>query len=997
MALRIETGLKRGLRDSRGVIVRDKASMIFGLRPGTVRTRSVYLVDVVLSASERRILRAGFADPVTEVSAENRLSPPAGLNWVVEVGFLPGTTDNLGRTAQSALEDLIGRTLQEGEGVYSAIQYLFLNSSLDRTQIEKLTAELLANPLVNTIHIYSADEWKNQGAMVEPPRICDEPSVDVKTYNLNVSDADLLEISRKGILSLTLDEMRAIRDHFNTPAIRSNREPAGLPLDPTDVELECVAQTWSEHCSHKVFAATVDYTDQNGQRREIHSLYNSCIKAATRAIAKQVDWLLSVFTDNAGIIRFNERLSLVYKAETHNTPSALDPYGGAMTGVVGANRDPMGTGMGAALLANVWGYCLGSPFYDGELPEGLMHPRRIREGVHQGVIDGGNQSGIPWARGFEVFDERFLGKPLVFCGTLGVLPAKLNGQPSEAKSVSPGDGIVVIGGRTGRDGIHGATFSSGDLQEHAPAHAVQIGDPIMQRKLYEFLLEARDAGLYRCITDNGAGGLSCSVGEMGRMSGGADLDLALVPLKYPGLLPWEILLSEAQERMTLAVPPEHEETFLNLARRRDVEAAVLGRFTDSGVLQIRHGSRVVGRLDMEFLYGSCPIMTIPAKWSPPSIPAPSVPKTLRFDRTLMELLKSPACCSREFKSRQYDGEVKGLSVVKPFTGRRSDVPSDATVMRVTCDSNEGVLLAEGLNPFYSDIDPYAMMASVIDESVRRIISSGGRLGRIAGLDNFCWPDPVLSEKTPDGPYKMGQLVRACEALYDVSVAFGVPCISGKDSTKNDSTRGGRKISIPPTVLFTTLGMMDDVRCALTLSAKCVGDLVYVAGTTHSELGASAWYRFLAERQGRPLDYGGKVPALDVSGALALYKLMTRANDEGLLRSSHTPTRGGLAIAFTMVALGGDLGMDLSLGALPVSAGLSDADRLFSESNSRFVLTVAPERKSAFEAVFAGQPVACIGQVIQEPRLKVRGATGRVILDSPLARLRSCFQKTLHGL
>jgi phosphoribosylformylglycinamidine synthase len=883
------------------------------------------------------------------------------------------------------------------EAVYTAVQYLLTGSPIGRADAQRLATGLLANTLIQTVRVYAADEWRRSEPRTEPPRIREAPRADVRAYNLNVPDAELLEISRRGILSLSLEEMRAIRDHFNRPEVRAHRTAAGLSPDPTDVELECVAQSWSEHCSHKVFAATVDYTDAAGRRREIRSLYKTYIKAATRAIAERVGWLVSVFTDNAGVIRLNDRLNLVYKVETHNSPSALDPYGGAMTGIVGVNRDPMGTGMGASLLANVWGYCLGSPFYQGDLPEGLMHPRRIRDGVHQGVIEGGNQSGIPWARGFEVFDDRFLGKPLVYCGTLGIIPAVLNGRPSEEKSVRPGDRIVVVGGRTGKDGIHGATFSSEDLHEHSPAQAVQIGDPITQRKMYECLLEARDAGLYRCITDNGAGGLSCSVGEMGRMSGGADLDVALAPLKYQGLLPWEILLSEAQERMTLAVPPDHVDAFLDLCRRRDVEAAVLGTFTDSGVFQVRCGDRVVGRLDMDFLYEGCPVMTVPAVWSPPEVPGPAMPQARRLDRLLLDLLGSLAGCSREFKSRQYDGEVKGLSVVKPYVGRRSDVPSDATVMRVGYDSHEGVLLAEGINPFLSDLDPYAMMASVIDEGVRRIISAGGRLGRIAGLDNFCWPDPVLSDKTPDGPYKMGQLVRANEALYDVTVAYGVPCISGKDSTKNDSTRGGRKISIPPTVLFSTLGMTDDVRRAVTVPAKRAGDLVYVAGMTRSELGASALYRLLAEQQGRPRDYGGQAPQLDIPRALALYEAMARATAAGLFRSSHTPTRGGLAVALAMVALGGDLGIEAVLAGLPAEGSLSDAEMLFAESNSRFVITVAPERRAAVESLFVGLPLARVGQVVAEPRLRVRGQSGRMVLDCPLAKLRTAFRKTLYGL
>ncbi|MEJ2111991.1 MAG: AIR synthase-related protein, partial [Acidobacteriota bacterium] len=640
-------------------------------------------------------------------------------------------------------------------------------------------------------------------------------NIHIGTYDLSGSDEALLKISSEGILSLSLKEMKAIRDHFSKESIRRQRVSLGLPEHPTDVELECLAQTWSEHCKHKIFAGRVHYIDDKGREEYIDSLFKTCIRDATQRIGAQVDWLVSVFSDNAGIIRFNDRYDISYKVETHNSPSALDPYGGAITGIVGVNRDPMGTGMGCEMVCNVWGYCLGSPYYDGDLPEGLMHPRRIRDGVHQGVIDGGNQSGIPWTRGFERFDERYIGKPLVFCGTVGRIPHNLQGRPSGRKEIMPGDAIVMCGGRIGKDGIHGATFSSEELRKESPAQAVQIGDPITQRKMYEFLMEARNLGLYRTLTDNGAGGLSSSIGEMSRLCGGADLDLARAPLKYEGLQPWEILLSEAQERMSLAVPQQRLDAFLKLASRREVEATELGTFTDSGAFNVRYGTRVVAHIDLNFLHDGCPPMELEARWIPPKISPPLKPRRGPRNKKLASLLSGLNVCSKEFKSRQYDGEVKGLSVVKPFVGVQSDVPSDATVMRVEHGCNEGIVLAEGINPFYSDLDTYHMMASVIDEAVRRVISVGGSLNQVAGLDNFCWPDPVESTKTPDGAYKMAQLVRANKALYDVTMAYKVPPISGKDSMKNDSVRGNRKISIPPTVLFSVIAVMPDVRRAVT--------------------------------------------------------------------------------------------------------------------------------------------------------------------------------------
>ncbi len=994
MTHRLEIGLRRGVHDARGARVVQQARKFFRLPVRACVTRDVYKVDVPLTARAWCAVRDIITDPVIGRSAAGRLRA-AACDWLVEVSYKPGVTDNLGRTAQEVVADVLGRPLTPEEGVYTSVQY-FLRGALTREQAQRLGRDLLANELIQNLRVYTPAEWAAAPVDTAPPVIRDPAAIQVRTYDLGGTDADLLRLSREGILSLSLDELHAIRDYFRRPDVQAARAALSLPAAPTDVEVECLAQSWSEHCKHKIFAAQIDYEDEHGRTQTIDSLFKTFIRGATEQIAAHVDWLVSVFTDNAGIIRFDDRYNVSYKCETHNSPSALDPYGGAITGIVGVNRDPLGTGMGCELLCNTWGYCLASPFYAGDLPAGLMHPRRIRDGVHQGVIDGGNQSGIPWTRGFERFDERYLGKPLVYCGTVGRIPRILQGRPSERKEIRPGDAIVMCGGRIGKDGIHGATFSSEELRAESPAQAVQIGDPITQRKLYEFLIEARDQGLYRALTDNGAGGLSSSLGEMSSLSGGAEVDLARAPLKYAGLQPWEILLSEAQERMSLAVQPETVVALLALARRRDVEATVIGTFTADGAFVLRHGDRVVGRLDLDFLHHGGPKLRLAARWAPPRVAGPRPLRAGPRQRALLGLLGALNVCSKEFKARQYDGEVKGLSVVKPFVGVHGDVPSDATVMRVAYDSNAGLILAEGINPFFSDLDTYAMMASVIDEAVRRVISAGGQLGWIAGLDNFCWPDPVLSEKTPDGPYKLAQLVRANQALYDVCTAYRVPPISGKDSMKNDSVRGGRKISIPPTVLFSTIAKLDDVRRAVTMPCKQPGDALYVLGLTRNELGGSEFHRWLAAAQGTPAHTGGQVPGLDTARALALYTAMGAATRAGLLHSAHTPTLGGLAVAFALSALGGDLGAEINLDAVPCADNPGVDALLFAESNSRFVVTCAPEQTAALESVFRGLPCARVGTVTAARTLRI-AAAARTLVAADLDALRKAFQKTLHGL
>jgi len=1014
MVNRIEVGYRPGVRDSAGEGVAERVRTFLGLAVEEVRTRSVYKIHAELTPAEVERVRAELTDPVIERSAVGRLDA-APFHWLITVGYKPGVTDNVGRTAKTAIEDILGRRLADADAVYTERQFFLVAPELRRADVLRIGTDLLANVLIETISVQSIEEWRASAPDLTIPVIEAEQEPQVRTYDLQVSDDELRRISSEGILSLSLDEMHAVRDYFADPARQAERARVGLGPDPTDAELEMIAQTWSEHCKHKIFNAVIEYEEAasceppaerqehaervtgSPRRLVIDSLFKTYIRRATEDLREQCPWLLSVFHDNAGVIAFNERWSLAYKVETHNSPSALDPYGGAITGIVGVNRDPFGTGKGAQLMFNVWGYCLGSPFFDGKLPEGLLHPRRIRDGVHKGVIDGGNQSGIPYARGWEVFDERYIGKPLVYCGTVGILPRTILGQPSEQKKANPGDLIVMAGGRIGKDGIHGATFSSEELRKESPAQAVQIGDPITQKKMTDFLLEARDLGLYSCITDNGAGGLSSSVGEMARLAGGAELDLSKAPLKYQGLDPWEILLSEAQERMTLAVPPANVEAFLDLARRREVEATVLGSFNDSGKFHVRYGDRTVAYVDLDFLHEGLPRMRLKAVWTPPHHPEPDLASAPPPGVALAELLADLNLCSIEKKCRQYDHEVKGLSVVKPFVGVNNDVPSDASVFMVDYESHEGVVLTEAVNPHYSDIDTYHMVASIIDLALRRAVGAGARLDHMAGLDNFCWPDPVQSPKTPDGHYKLAQLVRANMALYDYTTAFGVPLISGKDSMKNDSTRGGVKISIPPTLLFSVIAKIDDVRKAVTMDAKCPDDFVYLIGKTRDELGASEYYRYLARRAGSPEQIGNRVPKVDVGEAKTVLEAMSRAVADGLVHSVHALGKGGLAVGLAKVAFAGELGMAIDLGVISKPFFRDPAILLFSESNSRYVATVPRDKQKAFEKAMSNAPWALLGATTPEPRLRIRDLRYDLVIDADVLELKAKWKATFDGI
>ena len=1004
MLRRIEVGLRPQVTDTVGRNVAAKIRASLGLNVESVRLVRVFTVDGLSEDALARMVAQGVLhDPVLQDAALNLLPAPQGsapADWVLEVGFRPGVTDNEGRTARDTLA-LVLNADRRSIAVYTSAQFHVTcakDAPLSRADMEHIARDLLANELIQRFMLKSRDEWAAEpGFVPQAAQVTGASSDEVAIIPLSsMDDAAMLAFSRENTLALSLEELHAIRAYYADPAVRQDRAALGLPADPTDAEIEVLAQTWSEHCKHKIFSARIDYENRETGRREVvDSLYKTYIQGSTKTIRQRLgerDFCRSVFKDNAGVIAFNDTHDVCIKVETHNSPSALDPYGGALTGIVGVNRDPMGTGLGAELLCNTDVFCFASPFHEGELPPRLLHPRRVMEGVREGVEHGGNKSGIPTVNGSIVFDERYLGKPLVYCGTVGMLPKEIHGRPGWYKKALPGDVIVMAGGRIGKDGIHGATFSSEELHEGSPATAVQIGDPITQRKMYDCIMRARDMGLYNAITDNGAGGLSSSVGEMAQDTGGCRLDLSRAPLKYDGLRPWEILLSEAQERMTLAVPPSKLDAFLALAREMDVELTPLGEFTESGRFHVVYGDRQVACLDMDFLHDGVPQMQLSAVWERPSI-APEcecrlTPAPAEQGPLLHAMLGRLNICSKEYLIRQYDHEVKGGSVVKPLVGVKRDGPADAAVVRPLLGSQAGIVLSHGICPKFSDYDTYWMMANAIDEAVRNAVAVGGDPDRMAGTDNFCWCDPVQSEKTPDGQYKLAQLVRANQALAHFCLAYGVPCVSGKDSMKNDYFGGGVKISIPPTVLYSVLGVMDDVNRAVTSDFKRPGDKVYLLGDTLRELGGSE----IADQLNT---VGTYVPQVDALAAMDRYRALHGAINAGLVTACHDLSDGGLAVALAEMAVGGRLGARCDIAAVPAPShggAMTPTELLYSESASRLLVTVKPENAAAFEARFAGSACACIGEVTSDATFTVTAA-GAPLLAEGVEGLARSFKAT----
>ncbi len=993
--MRIEARFIEPALDGRGRSLSEKLSR----RTGT--DLSVAVVDAVLPGAPVSPDRARFvlADPVVQAV---RIDAPAaadadlaGWSWLVEVAWKPGVTDTLAITARTALRLDCGR---DYPNLTTARQYL-LYGPLDATGARTVAA-MLHNPLVQAATLLSAVDWASGArppAEYPAPAVHDDP-VPEPVPVAAMDDEGLMALSRDRLLALSLDEMRAVRGYFADPANRADRVARGLPVDATDVEIEMIAQTWSEHCKHKIFNADIVYEEPGRESRTIRSLFKTCIRRTTEDLAPSRPFLRSVFTDNAGVVSFHDGITLCVKAETHNSPSALDPYGGAITGIVGVNRDVLGTGMGAKPIFNTNVLCFGYPdMPDSELPAGLLHPRDVLDGVHKGIVDGGNQSGIPVAGGAFLFDESFAGKPLVFCGTGGIMPETVAGKPSWEKETVPGSLAVMLGGRVGKDGIHGATFSSLALDETSPVSAVQIGDPIIQRRMRDFLLEARDLGLYLSITDNGAGGLSSSLGEMAESSGGVYIDLDACPLKYPGLSPWEILVSESQERMSLAVDPAAWDEFAALAARRDVEATVVGRFTDSGFVELQAGGKPAGRLSLEFLHRGLPVMRIPARWSPPVRRADPLPERGDWTGTLLSILADPNVASKETLVREYDHEVQARSVEKPFTGAGMDAPSDGAVLRAGLDSFRGITVTHGICPRYSDQDAGLMARMAVDEAYRAHIALGGDPELAAALDNFCWPDPVESEATPDGAFKAAQLVRACEGLREACLAYGLPLVSGKDSMKNDARAGGRKISVRPTLLVTLMGGLSDVRKAISTDFLDPGDLVYLLGDTDGALGCTMFERV----EGRAAGSGGapeysSAPDVDLGRTPALYRALARAISGRIVRSCHDCSDGGLAVALAECCLGGRLGLDAELSRLPGDRSGSDwtpdhpARLLFSEDGGRLVVSVRAKDRERFEETMSGNPFRLLGETVAGTELRV-ALDGKTVLRAGLDALEAAFK------
>ncbi|MEC7585064.1 MAG: phosphoribosylformylglycinamidine synthase subunit PurL [Planctomycetota bacterium] len=947
----IELLVKPGVADPAGNAAQRELTAL-GLPIDSVRSRRGYLLAAELGREQvETIASSVLADPVldiveiTEPGAQSAATPDGARR--ISVLLRPGVTDPVAHSVQKAIRDL---GLPDVEA--ATFRAYDVYGSVEPDALLAATRTALSNSVINDLR---ADE--RPGSLPGPGG-----TTDLGTHPVELSSLDragLEQLSEKGGLALDGEEMLAIQEHFRA-----------LGRAPHQLELETLAQTWSEHCKHKTLTGTVRFEGQ-----VIENLLKSTIAKVTHDLDR--DFCVSVFVDNAGIITFDEEDSVCIKVETHNRPSAIEPFGGAGTGVGGVIRDVLGTGLGARPVASTDVFCFAPPDLPAtDVPAGCLHPLTVMQGVVAGVRDYGNPMGIPTVGGSIHFDEDFVGNPLVYVGNIGILPTS-----RAHKKPNAGDVIVVFGGRTGRDGIHGATFSSLELHtdsEMISSGAVQIGDPITERKVMDAVLAAADEDLFSAITDCGAGGFSSAIGEMAEGLG-AEVQLQDAPLKYQGLSPWEIWISEAQERMVLAVPPEKLDRILEVCATESCEATVLGKFEETGRLVVKHGDVVHADLDLEFLHDGLPSRELEARYVPPELTEPDLPPEQDCAAALLAALSDYSVCSKEWVVRQYDHEVQAGSAGKPFCGPENDGPTDAAIIAPKLGSKRGVVLSNGLNPRYSKIDPAAMAECALDEAMRNLTACGGDPDYTAILDNYCWGNTR-------NPERLGELVRATLAVTDLAKHYRTPFVSGKDSLHNEFRAADRTITIPGCILITAMSIIPDITRTVTSDLKRSGSRLVLVGVTRNELGGSVYYKTKGE-------LGKNVPRVDHDLGKQVLQGVSRAIAAGCVLSAHDCSEGGLAVAATEMALGGRLGLNVALDKVPLSESLRDEQILFSESQSRILLEVAEDRLADLEANLDKTPHAVIGTVESTSSVDFHNA-GKSICNVSLREAEQAFKRPL---
>lgn len=936
--------------DPLGQDVRQEADRTLGLdNIEKVQTAKVYRVQGVSEDEAHTLAEKLFTDPVSE---QYSLDKPVGFEtpYVLEVAYKPGVMNPQAASIMKAAKDL-GISPEAAD---ASREYAFFGE-VDPAQVDSVVGRLLVNKTVEQVVTEKPASLTFEGSVgavsIVPVR--------------EASDIELMELSNDKLF-LNAEEMSVVQKHFRK-----------LDRDPTDAELEIIAARWSEHCGHKTFNAKVVV---DGVEKE--PLFDR-IKNAAQDHFK--DLVVSAFADNSGVMRFYDGQAICGKVETHNSPSAIEPYGGAMTGSGGVFRDIMGTGQGAKTIISTDMFCFAEPNLDeSKLPLGTLHPDYLQRRVVQGVRDYGNRMGIPTANGSVHYHEDFRAKPTVIVGAYGIMPE------SRAEKGEPevGDLVVIIGGRTGRDGIHGATFSSGEMTDRTASvnsSAVQIGNAIEEKRMFDALLEARDLGFIRAMTDCGAAGFSSAIGEIGENIG-VTVDISKAPLKYPGLAPWEIWLSESQERMVAAVSPDNIEEFLNVCRKYNVEATVLGDFDGSHTLTVNYGEENVAELDYEFLDKGLPQRTMYAHWERKEFPEvqPETPVNQQewIDR-LKAVLSHGNICSKEPIVRQYDHGVQGGNVVSPYGGVKQEGPNDALVVRPILGKPYGLVQSHGMNPILNRLDPYEGTVWAIAEAAANYISVGGNIEEAAAVGNYIWPFP--DEEA------MGSLDRSVDAAVDMMHILKLPVISGKDSLSS-TYRGedGEVIKIPPVYTMSIFGRIPDVKKTMTSDIKQPGSTLVLVGALGDGMGGSAYYDVANASS-------SEVPKVDKQVLPKALSSVQKAILSGKVLACHDVSEGGTITAVAEMCFGSEYGAELSIMS---STASSDPDNfLFNETAGCFVVEVPND--IVLNEVFTGVPFAEIGKTTTRSVINVSYARAGDPYDNlfsvPVEELKAAWQAPMKGI
>ncbi len=962
MLIRVEIFIQPGHIDPQAESIK-KIFASLGYKQAGVEFRRIYFLEGSISKQEAEsIAKQVLVDPFNEgfkvfYSFLGRKPGPCEI----EIVYNPGVTDPVSQSVKSAAADMLGRNAVSFARTGRRIKVSGIKEK-EFSDIEKF----LFNPLIE--HKVSYSKYSRLKTLDEFSGKNYEFKL-IKVNLLDAEDADLERIGKEG-LSLNLAEMKTIREYFRK-----------LGRSPTDCELETLAQTWSEHCVHKTFRGNLHYREKDSRgnllkEEKITNLLKNTIAKVTNELNS--DYCVSVFEDNSGIIKFNSQYNVCFKVETHNHPSALEPFGGASTGIGGVIRDILGTGKGAYPIASTDIFCFAQP--NTPAVEGVLAPARIIKGVVEGVKDYGNKMGIPTVNGAVLFDQRFLGNPLVFCGNIGLIP-----KDKCFKEISPGQVIIVAGGKTGKDGIHGATFSSAELHTKSTevsSSAVQIGSPIEEKKLASAIIKARDKNLYSAITDCGAGGLSSAAGEISQ-KWGCKVDLEKVPLKYQGLSYTEIWISESQERMVIVADKKNLPALDKIFQEEEVNYAVIGEITDTKKLELFYQGENVCSLDMNFLYNGLPKIEKKAVWVKPEIIKRQIPAPSDYNLIIKKLLSSYNICSKEWIIRQYDHEVQAGTFIKPLMGENFG-PADAAVIKPVFSKKELLAISCGINPFYSDCDPYFMAGLVIDEALRNITAAGGNINHTAMLDNFCLGS-AEDEKV------LGDLVRTAKGCYDFARAYKVPFISGKDSFYNEFKISGERIVIPATLLISALSVLPDKESCMSCVFKKEKNLLYVLGRTGEEMGGSEYLRISGN-----INADNRLPQVFPERARRLYEKVYSSARQKIIESCHDCSDGGLAVALAEMCLGSNLGADIFTAEIPFSGEKRDDYVLFSETPSRFVAEVSLENREKFEQEFAGFDYGIIGCVSEKPGLRIYGLNSKIIADLSGEELDFYWRKTFSN-